>query len=73
MTELLGIISLVTGLDHDGLSARESAREHNNNLSVLDAVKERKVGQMISTGANQAIKIKSNKATEETHIPIVDY
>jgi len=39
VAELLGIISLVTGLDDDSLSAGESAGEHDNNLAVLEAVK----------------------------------
>ena len=39
VTKLLGIISLVTGLDNDSLSAGESAGEHNHNFTVLDAVK----------------------------------
>lgn len=38
MAELLVLIALLAGLDHDGLSAGESAGEHDNNLAVLEAV-----------------------------------
>ena len=38
MAELLGIISIITGLDHNGLSAGESAVEDNYDLTVLEAV-----------------------------------
>lgn len=38
VTELLGgLVALIAGLDHDSLSAGESAGQHNHNLSVLDA------------------------------------
>jgi len=38
VAELLVLIALITGLDHDGLSAGESAGEDDNNLAVLEAV-----------------------------------
>ncbi len=37
MAKLLGISSLITGFDNDGLSAGVSAVQDNNNLSSLDA------------------------------------
>ena len=38
VAELLVLVALITGLDHDGLSAGESAGEDDNNLDVLEAV-----------------------------------
>lgn len=37
VSELLGLVALLAGLDNDGLSAGESAGGDNNNLTALDA------------------------------------
>jgi hypothetical protein len=37
VTELLGVVALVAGLDDHSLATSEAASKHNNNLSVLEA------------------------------------
>lgn len=41
MTELLGSVTLLAGLNNDSLSTGEAAGSDNNNLSTLDAEKEK--------------------------------
>ena len=47
MTELLGIISLVTRLDDNSLSSGKSAVQHNNNLASLNAKQLNTINQTI--------------------------
>jgi hypothetical protein len=46
VAELLGIISIIAGLDHDGLSAGEAAGQDDNNFAVLDAVEQIKTSKI---------------------------
>jgi hypothetical protein len=46
VAELLGIISIIAGLDHDGLSAGEAAGQDDNNFAVLDAVERRRSAKL---------------------------
>lgn len=46
VAELLGIISIIAGLDHDGLSAGEAAGQDDNNFAVLDAVEQIKTREI---------------------------
>lgn len=53
MTELLGIITLITGLNNNSLSAGKSAVQHNNNLASLNAKEQNTINQ-IDTRAQKA-------------------
>jgi hypothetical protein len=45
MSEFLGVISIIRGLDNDSLAASEASRKNNNNFTTLDAAEKEREGE----------------------------